>query len=477
MNGLSPHLSSLGLSRHPFPPSPDAQCYFFTDALEREFAEILHCIESRKGFLLLTGEVGMGKTTFIRRVLLTLSEREIPAALVFNTFLQGRELLLAISRDFGLEPQSDLAADVEALNRFLIEQHRNGKTVVVIIDDAQNLSIESLELLRLLSNLETGQGKLLQIVLTGQPELLNCLDDPKIRQLTSRIAKHVSLTGLSKSDAGRYIEFRLADAGAQGRIRLTESGLKALYLASGGNPRQMHAILDRCLYGLLVRRSREIDVSLVKKAANEVKIGLPIKPLVGATFSLPRLAWSASLLASLVLAVIASSNFRLPLFTASAHAVTPRPSQDSPAVAAISPRQQCIQRLGLAGTAVNIMFFALPSSLADKVHETNNTCLLQEHGEKQVIWNSSWQSSDFLTGLKQRNETVRRLQTALMQLGFLQDQDVDGLFGPRSQYAVTQLQQSHGLDATGKPDNSTLLLIEQLVSSVAKASPRGVEGV
>ncbi|BFO53912.1 MULTISPECIES: AAA family ATPase [Comamonadaceae] len=260
----------LGLARNPFPPTPDASAYFFTTALEEQFAEVMHCIQARKGFVLLTGEVGLGKTTFVRRLLDTLPEGEVRSALVFNTFLQRESLLSAILRDFGLEPSGDMDEALTRLNRFLLDEHRAGRTCLLVIDDAQNLQPASLELVRLLCNLETGQEKLLQIVLSGQPELEAMLDGQDLRQLKSRIVKHARLRGLEAGQVLRYFEMRVSAAGAAGRIALQPRAARQLHRATGGNLRRIHLVLDRCMYGLAAQGGGAIDGRLLRAALDDL---------------------------------------------------------------------------------------------------------------------------------------------------------------------------------------------------------------
>lgn len=270
---LIPIHLQLGLSRHPFPQAPDADGYFHTPEIEHRLAEAVHCLMTRKGFVLLTGEVGMGKSTFVRRLLTMLqADHQASVSLVLNTFVQGRELLAAILRDFGLFPGDTAQESIECLNNYLIDSHRRHITCILVIDDAQNLTLESLELVRLLTNLETGQEKLLQIMLCGQPELLDTLQQPAIRQLASRIVEHLQLLPLTVDELGRYVDFRFALAGAGGRIQTTGSALTALHRQSGGNPRRIHLILDRCLYGLVSNSSRIIDHVLVETAARQAGI-------------------------------------------------------------------------------------------------------------------------------------------------------------------------------------------------------------
>ena len=281
---------ALGMSRNPFPPTPDAQGYFYTESLSGDFAETLHCIRSRKGFVLITGEVGLGKSTFVRNLMDTLAQENTAVSLVLNTFLQGGALLAAINDDFGLHQnsnaapaittQANLAIQLTRLNAFLLECAAVRKNCVLIIDDAQNLNHQSLELVRLLCNVETGQEKLLQIVLVGQPELLDTLNEPSLRQLKSRIVKHVQLVGLNVTDVARYVDYRMLQSGLSAeaavgefkQIHLRPEAVTTLFSATLGNPRRLNLVMDRCLYGLVATRSRVVTPDLVRAGVVETTV-------------------------------------------------------------------------------------------------------------------------------------------------------------------------------------------------------------
>ncbi|MFP4294672.1 MAG: AAA family ATPase [Halothiobacillaceae bacterium] len=274
VNRLPLHVQRLGLSRNPFPPTPDAESFFRGECVERGYAELLHSVLAGKGFVLVTGEVGTGKTTLLRRLLADLHAQDARVAWVFNVFLQGEELLATILKDFGLTPTGSMAADVERLNAFLLEQHAAGHECVLLLDDAQQLDAASLELVRLLSNLETRQAKLLQIVLCGQDELEGGLADRRLRQLASRIGLHLRLQPLTPAEVTDYVRFRLAHAGAGDRIRLGRGAAQRIYRLTGGNPRRVHQLMDRALYGVLGSGDPVIHRSLVDEAASELQLTL-----------------------------------------------------------------------------------------------------------------------------------------------------------------------------------------------------------
>ena len=182
------YLKYFGLEVNPFPVAPDVEHFFLSRDIDRLITEIVHGIVTRKGFMALTGEVGLGKTTISRKIMKILEEKGVQTSLVFHTSYQDVELLRAINRDFGLLVDTLEFGDLmNVLQDFLLGQNMEGRNCAIIIDDAQNLSPESLELVRMISNLETDRQKLVQVLLIGQPELMEKLDSPELRQLKSRI--------------------------------------------------------------------------------------------------------------------------------------------------------------------------------------------------------------------------------------------------------------------------------------------------
>lgn len=476
------YLGQLGLTRSPFPPTPDAEGYFHTPALERELAEAAHCLLARKGFVLMTGEVGMGKSTFLRRLLDAVEREGAIASVVFNTFLQGPELLAAILRDFGIEAGTDAAGNISRLNSFLVRRWQDDTTCVVVIDDAQNLSLESLELLRLLSSLESGQEKLLQIVLAGQPELGVQLGCHEIRQLTSRIVKHIRMQPLDAGESERYVEFRLAVAGASGRIRLTPAAHATLYRRSHGNPRRIHLIMDRCLYGIVARGTSQVDAGLVRIAAAEAGFLPPRKPR-------PRWQWAAAALlvttglataAGMVLRQDASTPPALAAFTGDdiPASATPDDAGWSACIAKLTPP------VSESGRTLQIV--PVPDRHIAALEARTDICLTHRNQNWLAAWQPRLHSDEWQSG--QRSESIRALQKALLAhdsgpdtlpaAGQLADGNgalvdglpVDGMFGPRTRLALSRFQHRHGLAVTGRPDPLTLLLVDT-VSPMPVATP------
>jgi len=177
------YLDYFGLRFNPFPVVPDVENFFLSRNIDRVITEIVHGIDTRKGFMVLTGEIGLGKTTICRKIMNILEEKGTETSLVFHTAYQDVELLREINRDFGLEAGTlNLGTQMKVLNDFLLSRNAEGRNCTIIIDDAQNLSNKSLELIRMISNLETDHQKLVQILLIGQPELVDKLNSSDLRQ-------------------------------------------------------------------------------------------------------------------------------------------------------------------------------------------------------------------------------------------------------------------------------------------------------
>ena len=465
---LAGHLQVLGLARAPFPPTPDAAAWFQTRRLEGELFEAAHCLRTRAGFVLVTGEVGTGKTTFLRRLLHELDGDSVVTSMVFNTFLQGHDLLVAVLRDFGLTPRGNPAADIETLNRFLVQRWQSGATCVLVIDDAQNLTIESLELLRLLTNLETGQEKLLQIVLSGQPELRDALDQPRLRQLTSRICKHVRLEPMDAAGVADYVAFRLAAAGnPEHGVRLHADAAPALHRATAGNARRVHLVMDRCLYGLygLAPDQRVVDARLVRKAAAEAG-ALPARrmrrvPLAAAA------CLAAALALSPLLLLIRSSDSR----------ANDRPSAPPAPAAASAPasgdRAEAAWAACLQALRGDVHVETVPEPRVRRLPVQAAPCTRGDGDGWQAAWPVSLRAEHFIAANGAHARLVA-VQALLRDRG-LYDGELDGIYGTRMRAGIARLQLDHGLVATGSPDPATLFLIDTLLASGDAARPNTTE--
>ncbi len=261
----------------PFSLTPDPRYLWLSDTHEEGLASLYYGITARKGFILLTGEVGSGKTTLLRAVLHKLPD-QTNIALVHNTADLGpMDLFKLILRDFGIACSGKTKGDyLIALNDFLLYELEQRVNVVLIIDEAQNLNRRTLEEVRLLSNLETDNEKLLQIVLTGQPELLDKLADPSMRQLRQRIAVEHHVQALAPDDVGPYLRFRVSVAGGD-YDEIFEQGLEPVfYEASSGSPRVINLLADRSMLAAFSKQSDVVSRELVeKKAAELLRTRLP----------------------------------------------------------------------------------------------------------------------------------------------------------------------------------------------------------
>ena len=270
------YLEYYGLKEPPFELTPNPRFLFFSAKHREAFNHLVYGIRERKGFVQLTGEVGAGKTTVCRAMLAALGD-SWASALIFNP-PPGPDLLLkAVAIEFGLDVAGLDALNASAvLNEFLITRAASGRDAVLIIDEAQNLSNEMLEHIRLLSNLETEDRKLLQIVLMGQPELGERLNHPGLRQLRQRITVRYHLPALIRAELWPYIEHRLLVSGATGTFYFTAGALWRIYGYSRGIPRLINAVCDKCLLAGYVEQRDGIDYRMVGRAIRELegKIGV-----------------------------------------------------------------------------------------------------------------------------------------------------------------------------------------------------------
>jgi general secretion pathway protein A len=265
------YLKFYGLSEPPFDITPNPRFLFYSTKHREAYNHLLFGIRERKGFVQLTGEVGAGKTTLCRAMLDQLDGR-FATALILNPVLDPDQLMKAVAMEFGLNVKGlDRLETVAAINEFLLELVKVGRDAVLIIDEAQDLTDELLEQVRLLSNLETDNRKLLQIVLMGQPELRDRINNPKLRQLRQRITVRYHLAPLSRFEVNQYIQHRLEVSGARGAPYFTQPGLWRVYRYSQGIPRLVNAICDKALLAGFVNHRDRIDFATVGRAVRELE--------------------------------------------------------------------------------------------------------------------------------------------------------------------------------------------------------------
>ena len=291
--------SFFGLSEKPFAITPDPRYLYLSERHAEALAHLLYGINESGGFIQLTGEVGTGKTTVVR-TLLSRVPHHADVAVILNPRVTPVEFLLTICEELGLgiaeADRQSVKQMVDALNRRLLGAHADGRRIIVLVDEAQNLSIDVLEQVRLLTNLETPTQKLLQIILIGQPELRELLDRTELRQLAQRITGRYHLKPLSREETKGYVRHRLRIAGATQEI-FTPGALTELHRVSQGIPRVINVACDRALLGGYTQEARKITAGLVRRAAGEV---------YGRKFLPPWMGWA---LGSSSAAVLAGSLF------------------------------------------------------------------------------------------------------------------------------------------------------------------------
>ncbi len=261
-----------GLQEPPFSITPNPRFLFYGTKHREALNHLLYGIRERKGFVQLTGEVGAGKSTICRALLEQLG-KNFSTALILNPALDPEQLIKAIAREFNLDVRGmDQVETLEELNMFLLRQLEQERETVLVIDEAQNLSNQQLEQIRMLSNLETDDRKLLQIVLMGQPELRDKLNDPSMRQLRQRITVRYHLRPLKRAEVGTYVQHRLAISGANGGgPHFTVPALWRIFRYSQGIPRLINAVCDKCLLAGYVQQRGRMDFQLVGSAIRELE--------------------------------------------------------------------------------------------------------------------------------------------------------------------------------------------------------------
>ena len=271
----------FGLRESPFNVNPDPRYLFMTQQIQEALAGLTYGIQNRKGFILLTGEVGTGKTTLLNRLLDWLHGQNVSTAYIFNSRLEVDHLFDFMMAEFEIPCKSrDKSQVLMRLNQWLLDRYRAGETAVLIVDEAQNLTPEVLEEIRLLTNLETSTEKLLQIVLTGQPELEEKLKLPELRQLRQRITLRCRTAALSLEETFGYIAERLRIAGASGEPIFSKEAIQTVHTYSRGIPRVVNLLCEHALIGSYVDGVHPVPAHVVEEVAREFQLDeiAPIAP-------------------------------------------------------------------------------------------------------------------------------------------------------------------------------------------------------
>jgi general secretion pathway protein A len=273
--------SFYGLKENPFNVNPDPRFLFLTKEIEEALTGLMYGIQTRKGFITLTGEVGTGKTTLINRLLDWLHHRRARTAFLFNSRMNSSQLFDFVLAEFEIVCESkSKSSQLMKLNSWLLERYRAGETVTLIIDEAQNLTFPVLEEIRLLTNLETSTEKLLQIVLSGQPELEEKLKLPQLRQLRQRIMLRCHTSAFNKEQTAEYIRERLRIAGANSEPIFSPKAIDTVHLYSLGIPRVINLLCEHSLVNAFAEHQRPVLPETVEEVAREFQLD-EVSPVAG----------------------------------------------------------------------------------------------------------------------------------------------------------------------------------------------------
>ncbi len=273
----------FGLKENPFSLSPEPRYLFLSEQHRDALNCLIYGIKEKNGFVLISGGIGLGKTTICRSLLASMDD-SVETALIFNTAISELDLLETILGEYGIVIKNGAGNKkyyIDVLNEFLLGNFAAGKTTVLLIDEAQNLSRGVLEQIRMLSNLETETEKLIQIILIGQPELANTLMLPALRQLNERITVRYDLKPFSPKEVSDYIHHRLAVAQGPGSIEFTARALDLIYVFSEGIPRRINALCDRALLIAYTKNVNKIDRKIIKLAVHDIGLNYFQKTMSG----------------------------------------------------------------------------------------------------------------------------------------------------------------------------------------------------
>ncbi|MCK4572424.1 AAA family ATPase [candidate division WOR-3 bacterium] len=489
------YLEYFGLGYNPFPVAPDNENFYISEHIDQILTELVHGIVARKGFMVLTGEIGLGKTTISRRIIDILEENEVETSLILHTFYQDVELLREINKDFGLYTDNlELSDQMKVLNDFLINQNREGKNCAIIIDDAQNLNSKSLELIRMISNLETDREKLVQILLIGQPELMNKLNSSELRQLKSRIIIKKEARPLNQDELKNYILFKLNTAGNQGRTTIATGAFRKIHKYSKGNFRGVNIFMDRCLYVAFIHNTTSIGKSIVDEAYRDLnqveqeggkKIYLfsllaILILIIGGAFYLdlfPEIDWLRSNMSTREETVMRNEK-RETLQLTNERLLKEKTQKERPIPDAVVNFLSAYNLSEFAIPFVKAMETGIFREVADSIFKKTGYHMIQldtipEHIKSRygvlsfsldksgkesyfLLWRPTIRITKFYLGY--RGEEIKSLEELLAGVNqYLYY--IDGIVGPRLIMAVNRFQEEKGLEVSGFPDEKTIFLL------------------
>ncbi len=506
------YLGYFGLSRDPFPVAPDNTDFYISQQIDTIIKKLTQAVFSRKGFMLLTGEIGLGKTTISRRIIDILETHHVETSIVLQSFHQEAGLLKEIVMDFGInveEVRNDMSTLMKLLNDFLLSKNKEGINCVILIDDAQNLTTESLELIRMISNLEADREKLVQILLVGQLELLYKLNSQELRQLKSRVTVNQTHAPLQKAETGPYLQFKLHRAGDRGKITIDEKAVKKLYSLTCGNLRNINIIMDHALHQACINQTHTLSAGYIKKAHQELVLENPgfKKP--------PAAAWIILTLVFIIVGI--SAGFGLFYYQTAGFATALAQKEKMPDQQILAPAQEKKKpqplddsRVGTTGPAVKSQTgtppLAIPGSVRNFLAAYGlesfapdfQAALTQKHFtrlEKQIFdttgyqmivlrrltpgvrekydmlsyidpathkkeyylfWKPVLKIIKFYSGY--RGEEISDLQTLLARAGRY-DYKIDGIVGQIIMKSVKEFQRDQDFLVTGFPDPVTVFML------------------
>ena len=286
------YLAFYGLKKQPFHITPDPEFLYLSPSHKEALAAIIYGIEERKGFVTITGAVGVGKTTILRSYLETAETKRLKIIYIFNAKLTFEGLLKTIYQELNLPIESnDVVEMVNKLYEVLIEEYKQDNTVVLVVDEAQNMPIDTLESLRMISNLETSRDKLIQIVLVGQPEFEEELNLDRLRQLKQRLAIRSTILPLTKDESLEYIKFRLQKAGSPSASVFAAPALKKIVKKAKGIPRVLNVLCDNALITGFGYQKKPVTKKIVREIIRDFEGSRRVSRFAGGGFRRPRLSW------------------------------------------------------------------------------------------------------------------------------------------------------------------------------------------